>query len=269
MTTQVELTQRAARRSADGVPVTDLSRVWVLIPAHNEERALPLVLSDLPIVGRVIVVDNASTDATAVVASDFGADVVREARRGYGSACLAGIVKVRELVTAGDAAPEVIVFLDGDYSDYSEELPRLVRPILEGTADFVLGSRLAGEREPGAMPPQSVYGNRLACRLMRVLWGAQYTDLGPFRAISWKALHRLGMQDTNFGWTVEMQIKAHLAGLPTEEIPVRYRRRIGVSKISGTVTGTIKAGAKILYTIGKYAWTTRSVRRPRRREVQS
>ncbi|MGD9855032.1 MAG: glycosyltransferase family 2 protein [Planctomycetaceae bacterium] len=266
MPSQVKLTHVSERRLLSELRFADQSEVWVIIPAHNEARSLPLVLGDLPNVGRVIVVDNASTDATAVVASQSGADVVQEERRGYGSACLAGIARIRALVDSGHDAPEVIVFLDGDYSDYPEELPRLVRPILQGTADFVLGSRLQGCREPGAMPPQSIHGNRLACWLMRVFWGARYTDLGPFRAISWKALDRLGMQDTNFGWTVEMQIKATLAGLRTQEFPVRYRRRVGVSKISGTFTGTIKAGAKILYTIGKYGWQTRCVRPPNHRE---
>jgi hypothetical protein len=152
----------------------------------------------------------------------------------------------------GEAPPEVVAFLDADYSDHPDLLPQLVTPIQNGEADFVLGSRLLGEREPGAMPPQSVYGNKFACALMRLFFGADYTDLGPFRAIRYDALRMLGMADRNFGWTVEMQIKATRANLRTLEIPVPYRRRIGVSKISGTVTGTIKAGWKILYTIAKY-----------------
>jgi hypothetical protein len=146
----------------------------------------------------------------------------------------------------------VVVFLDGDYSDHPERLPELVAPIFCGEADFVLGSRLLGEREPGAMPFQSLFGNRLACFLMRHLFGGRYTDLGPFRAIDYQALKGLGMADRNFGWTVEMQIKATRAGLRTLEIPVPYRRRIGQSKISGTLAGTVKAGWKILYVIAKY-----------------
>ena len=230
----------------------DLSSVTVIIPALNEEESLPLVLGDLPAVGRVIVVDNGSDDATAAVAMLAGASVVSERQRGYGAACLAGLNDVRQSVAAGDPPPEVIVFLDADYSDHPDLLPDLVAPIFAGEADFVLGSRLLGKREPGAMPPQSLYGNRLACFLMRVLFGGQYTDLGPFRAIRYQQLRALDMSDQDFGWTVEMQIKAIRAGLRTTEIPVPYRRRIGASKISGTVTGTIKAGVKILFLIAKY-----------------
>ncbi len=229
-----------------------LSRVTVIIPAYNEVQALPQVLGDLPRVGRVIVVDNASTDPTPDVARLCGAEVVTEPRRGYGSACLAGIARIQNSVDAGQEPPEIVVFIDGDYSDHPEELSLLVQPILAGEADFVLGSRLLGEREAGAMPPQSVYGNKLACSLMRLFWGARYTDLGPFRAISWKALQRLGMQDRDFGWTIEMQIKACLSQLRTREVPVRYRRRVGISKISGTLIGTIRAGYKILYTVARY-----------------
>ncbi len=235
---------------------TNLERVVVIIPARNEEASLPLVLADLPHVGRVIVVDNASTDRTGSVAAQHGADVIHESRPGYGSACLAGLEHLEHIVAAGEINPDVVVFLDGDYSDHAELLPDLVRPIFRGEADFVLGSRLLGQREPGAMPPQSLFGNRLACALIRWNWGARFTDLGPFRAIDYAALHWLQMRDRNYGWTVEMQIKAAIAGLRIVEIPVPYRRRIGKSKISGTVTGTIKAGIKILYTIGRYAWMT-------------
>ncbi len=229
-----------------------LNEVTIVIPALNEERSLPLVLRDLPTVGRVIVVDNGSTDATAAIASAHGAMVVHEPQRGYGAACLHGLEAIRELTDAGDAPPRVVVFLDADYSDHPELLPRLVEPIFDGRADFVLGSRLAGSREPGAMPPQSVFGNYLACFLLRVFFGVRYSDLGPFRAIDYQTLCGLRMTDRNFGWTIEMQIKAARAGLRTIEIPVPYRRRVGQSKISGTIGGTLKAGVKILYTIAKY-----------------
>jgi glycosyltransferase involved in cell wall biosynthesis len=223
----------------------------VIIPALNEEESLPLVLRDLPQVRRTIVVDNGSTDRTAAVAREGGAHVVSEPRRGYGSACLRGLAEIESL-SPSDNLPRVIVFLDADYSDHPELLTELVRPILAGEADFVLGSRLLGVREPGAMPTQSLFGNRLACFLMRILFGARYTDLGPFRAIDYVALRALRMIDTNYGWTVEMQIKAARAGLRTAEIPVPYRCRIGQSKISGTIVGSIKAGWKILFLIAKY-----------------
>lgn len=229
-----------------------LAGVTVVIPALNEESSLPHVLADLPPVGRVIVVDNGSTDSTGRIATACGAQVVIEPLRGYGSACLRGLAEVRRLVVSGNSAPDILVFIDADYSDHPDLLPVLIAPILRDEADFVLGSRLLGEREPGAMPPQSVYGNRLACFLMRRLFGTIYTDLGPFRAIRYRSLLEIGMTDTNFGWTVEMQIKASRARLRIQEVPVPYRRRIGISKISGTLGGTLRAGAKILYLIGKY-----------------
>jgi len=200
----------------------------------------------------VIVVDNGSSDRTTDVATAAGATVVEEPQRGYGAACLKGLAAIDESSTDGSAPPRAVVFLDADYSDDPGLLPDLVQPILDGTADFVLGSRLMGRREPGAMPPQSVFGNRLACLLMRVLLGIRYTDLGPFRAIDYRRLCELGMTDRNFGWTVEMQIKAAWRNLRICEIPVPYRRRIGESKISGTVWGSVRAGWKILYLIGKY-----------------
>lgn len=232
-----------------------LDQVWVIIPVRNEQESLPLVLRDLPEVGQVIVVDNGSTDHSADVARDNGATVIRESRRGYGSACLAGLAAIRANALASEP-PQVVVFLDGDYSDHPEQLTELVEPVFSGAADFVIGSRMIGEREPGAMLPQALFGNRLACFLMWLFWGTRYTDLGPFRAISWTSLEQLQMQDRNFGWTVEMQIKAAIAGLRTVELPVRYRRRVGVSKISGTISGTIRAGYKILYTIARYRWLT-------------
>lgn len=226
----------------------------MIIPARNEEHALGRVLDDLPSVGAVIVVDNGSTDRTADVARSRGCVVVHESKAGYGTACLAGLAAIERRTHVGESnCPEVIVFLDGDYSDHPEYLPSLAAPVLAGRSDFVLGSRLLGNRERGAMPVQSLLGNRLACYLIRLLWGVTYTDLGPFRAIRFDALQALQMQDRNFGWTIEMQIKAAVAGLRMEEVATPYRRRIGKSKISGTVSGTIRASAKILYTIAKYA----------------
>ena len=241
----------------------NLDLVTVIIPAYNEQEALPRVLHDLPPVGRVIVANNASSDRTAEVAKVGGAIVVDQPRRGYGSACLAGMGELQRLIDNGEQAPEIVVFLDADYSDHPDQLTELVAPIFEGRADFVLGSRTLGHREPGAMPLQSRYGNVLACGLMRLLFGARHTDLGPFRAIRYPHLLALEMEDANFGWTVEMQIKAAKAKLRTLELPVRYRRRIGTSKISGTLRGTLSAGSKILYTIAKYGfWQRRAVGSP-------
>lgn len=222
--------------------------VLVIIPAFNEARSIGHVIGDIPDhVEEVVVVNNASTDETERNAAAAGATVLREDRQGYGWACLRGIDYART------QRPDVVVFLDGDYSDHPEELDLLLDPIRRDEADFVIGSRMTGEREPGAMLPQALIGNRLACTLMRWFWGARFTDLGPFRAIRFPALLALGMQDTTYGWTVEMQIKAVRAGLRCAEVPVSYRRRIGVSKITGTLAGTVKASAKILWTIGRYA----------------
>ena len=220
----------------------DLSEVVLIIPALNEQESLPLVLGALPKVGRVVVVDNASDDETATIAATHGADVVYEQQRGYGAACLAGLAYIEEMIPAC----RIIAFLDADFSDDPGKLIDLVRPIQEDRADFVLGSRLAGELEPGAMPPQARFGNHLATFLIWLLLRRKYTDLGPFRAIRRDALQLLKMQDRNFGWTVEMQIKAIEYRLRILEIPVPYRVRIGTSKISGTVKGTILAGYKIL-----------------------
>ncbi|ARA93655.1 UDP-glucose--dolichyl-phosphate glucosyltransferase [Rhodothermaceae bacterium RA] len=229
-------------------------RILVIIPAFNEARAIGHVIGDIPagLVDEVVVVNNASTDETEANARAAGATVLAEPRRGYGWACLRGIAYART------RRPDLVVFLDGDYSDHPEEMPRLVEPILRGEADFVIGSRMRGRRERGAMLPQAILGNRLACTLMRWIWNADFTDLGPFRAIRFEDLLALDMQDTTFGWTIEMQIKATLAGLRCTEVPVSYRRRVGVSKVTGTVSGTVRAGAKILWTIAKYAWLTRS-----------
>jgi hypothetical protein len=193
----------------------------------------------------IIVVDNASTDRTADVATNAGARVVPESRRGYGQACLTGI--------AATDAPDIIVFLDGDYSDHPEELPEVIGPILDDDADLVIGARVPGKREPGAMLPQALFGNWLATTLIRLIWGFRYSDLGPFRAVTAEGLARIGMQDRNFGWTVEMQVKALREGLRVAEVPVSYRKRIGVSKITGTIRGTVAAGWKILWTIARYA----------------
>ncbi len=223
-------------------------KVLVIIPAFNEARSIARVVGDIPeAVDEVVVVNNASTDETARNAEAAGATVLREQRQGYGWACLRGIAY------AETRQPDVVVFLDGDYSDHPDEMDRLLDPIRRSEADFVVGSRMTGSREAGAMLPQALVGNRIACTLMRWLWGARFTDLGPFRAIRFADLLALGMQDTTYGWTVEMQIKAVRAGLRCAEVPVSYRRRIGVSKITGTLKGTAKASAKILWTIARYA----------------
>ena len=222
-------------------------RIAVIIPAHNEERSLPMVLDAIPagLVEEVVVVDNASTDRTADAARSRGATILFEPRRGYGAACLRGLEHLRT------RRPEVVVFLDADYSDHPEEMPGLLEAIARGGADLVIGSRVLGTRERGALLPQARAGNWLATRLIRMLYGGRFTDLGPFRAVRFEALLALGMADRDFGWTAEMQVKALRRGLRVLEVPVSYRRRIGASKITGTVSGTVKAGAKILWTIGR------------------
>jgi glycosyltransferase involved in cell wall biosynthesis len=220
----------------------------VVIPAFNEETSIASVIRQIPHeeVSEIIVVDNGSTDRTAGVARDAGATVLHEPRKGYGFACVAGIKH------AEDHGAIVIVFLDGDFSDYPEELTDICRPIRDEGYDLVIGSRMSGQREPGSMLPQAIFGNWLATRLIRLFWGYRFTDLGPFRAVRTDALHRMQMSDRTYGWTVEMQIKAAILGMRCTEIPVRYRRRIGTSKVTGTVSGTIKASFTILYTIAKY-----------------
>lgn len=225
--------------------------VDVIIPALNEQDALPLVLRDIPRppVRRVIVADNGSTDRTAEVARKNGAEVVHEPERGYGAACLKALAHL-----AADP-PDIVVFLDGDYSDHPDELLSLIDPIRAGDADMVIGSRTRGRQERGALSPQQRAGNAVACAALRLMYRVRCTDLGPFRAIRWGALQALGMQDRNYGWTVEMQIKAAQRGITYREVPVSYRQRIGVSKVSGTVRGSVSAGAKILWLLGRYAWS--------------
>ncbi len=231
-------------------PETPQPTIDVVIPAFNEEASLPLVLADIPRppVRRVVVADNASTDRTAEVAAAGGAVVVHEKRAGYGSACLAGLDHLR-----CNDPPEIVVFLDGDYSDHPEELPRVVAPLVAGESDLVIGSRALGVREPGALLPQARVGNVVACTLIRLLYGHRFTDLGPFRAARWEALESLKMSDPDFGWTAEMQVKAVRRGLRCTEVPVSYRKRVGVSKITGTVRGTVLAGYKILWTVARYS----------------
>ena len=222
-------------------------RIDVLIPAYNEEESLPLVLAGLPKewVRQVLVCDNGSTDRTAEVARAAGAKVVEAKQRGYGSACLAGMRYLQDLPASEQ--PEILVFLDGDYSDYPEELPKVVAPILNDDMELVIGSRLLGEMEPGAMSLPQRFGNWLAPLLIRWLYGYRFSDLGPFRAIRWEQLLALNMQDTNYGWTVEMQIKAAQHQLRCTEVALRYRKRAGgKSKVSGTVKGVVLAGWKII-----------------------
>jgi glycosyltransferase involved in cell wall biosynthesis len=234
-------------RYNSGPIVHEALRIDVVIPALDEEAALARVLAALPraMLRRVVVVDNGSTDRTAAVASGAGAEVVREPRRGYGSACLAGL----RALERGTPQPDVVVFLDGDYSDHPEELPRVVEPIANGTADLVVGSRVLGRREAGALLPQARVGNWIASRLLRLLYGVRVSDLGPFRAVRFTSLCELAPSDPDYGFTAEVQVKALRAGLRYAEVPVSYRRRIGRSKITGTLVGSVRAGYKILSTI--------------------
>ena len=235
-------------------------KISVIIPVLNEENAIAKVITDIPktvgtldekteaTVEEIIVVDNGCTDNTAAIAHRNGARVITEPRRGYGSACLAGIAALTT------TEPDIVVFLDGDYSDYPTDMPHLLHPILEGKTDFVIGARRADSARD-ALLPQARFGNWLACFLIKYFYGVRYTDLGPFRAIRYLQLLALNMQDKTFGWTVEMQLKAAKQGIPVCEVPVRYRKRIGVSKITGTFTGTLKAGYKILTTLIYHRFT--------------
>ena len=220
--------------------------IGVVIPALNEADAIGRVIADIPAwVDKIVIADNGSSDGTGDVARAAGATVVVETEKGYGAACLAGIAALGQV--------DVVVFLDGDYSDHPADMGDLVDPIVAGTADFALASRAIGEREAGSLTPQQMFGNWLATTLIAGIWRQRYTDLGPFRAIRKASLDALAMADRNFGWTVEMQIKAAEQKLRVLEVPARYRRRIGVSKVSGTIKGTIMAGTKILYIIGRHA----------------
>ena len=234
-------------------------RLDVVIPALDEERSLPLVIAALPRppAGRIVVADNGSRDGTAAAARAAGALVVAAPRRGYGSACLAALAWLR----AHDP-PELVAFVDADYSDHPDELPLLAAPLLDGSADLVIGSRVLGRRERGALLPQARAGNLVACLLIRLLYGRRFTDLGPFRAARWQALETLEMADPDFGWTAEMQVKALRRGLRVVEVPVSYRRRVGVSKITGTLSGTLRAGYKILWTVLRHSRPGRPRRQP-------
>ena len=223
--------------------------IKVIIPAYNEEESIGKVIREIPdIVDEIIVVNNNSTDHTDIIAKKAGATVLNEPRKGYGYACLKGM----DYLANQEIKPEIVVFLDGDFSDYPEELVNIVKPIIEEDIDFVIGARVKYLREDHSMTPQQIFGNWLATRLMLWFYGVKFTDLGPFRAIRFSPLLELDMQDKTFGWTVEMQLKAAKHKLRCVEVPVRYRKRIGFSKISGTVKGTVMAGYKILYTIFRY-----------------
>ena len=222
-------------------------KIAVIIPALNEQESIGQVLTDIPKwVDDIIVVDNGSRDGTPDIARTAGARVFREDQRGYGGSCLKGMANLKN--------PDIVVFLDGDYSDHPNEMDRLVDPLIEDNYDFVIGSRTLGQAEQGALAPQAKFGNWLACQLMYLFWKTRFTDLGPFRAIKYQKLLDLNMQDQNFGWTVEMQIKAVRQNLKTTERPVSYRRRIGKSKVTGTLRGVIGAGYKILATIFIYGF---------------
>lgn len=230
----------------------NLLTVSIVIPALNEERALPFVLNDLHMVTdvpikEILVIDNGSTDGTASVASSNGAIVLSEMERGYGAACLKGLQRI----FSSSDPPDLVAFLDADYSDVPGELSLLAKAFSNGSVDLVIGSRVLGNAEKGSLMPVQKFGNWLSTTLIRILYGVRFTDLGPFRVVRTEILKKMNLQDRNFGWTVEMQIKAAKMGLRCAEVPVSYKKRIGVSKISGTISGSVRAGWKILYTIAK------------------
>ena len=227
------------------------SIIKVIIPAYNEQDAIANVINDIPeIVDEIIVISNNSTDSTEENAKNAGATVLKEYRKGYGYACLKGM----DYIAKNAKQPDIIVFLDGDYSDYPEQLTALIHPILKDNLDFVVGARVKELREPGSMTPQQVFGNWLATFLMKLFFNAKFTDLGPFRAIKYDKLIGLKMEDKTYGWTVEMQLKVLKQKLSYREVPMKYRNRIGVSKVSGTIKGSILAGVKILGWIFKYSF---------------
>ncbi|UQD57350.1 glycosyltransferase family 2 protein [Flavobacterium sp. K5-23] len=228
-----------------------MSIIKVIIPAYNEEKAIANVIKEIPsIVDEIIVISNNSTDNTELEARNAGATVLSEKRKGYGYACLKGM----EYISKQEIKPDIVVFLDGDYSDYPEELTLLIEPILHQNVECVIGSRVVTLREKGSMTPQQIFGNGLATFLMKLFFNSKFTDLGPFRAIKYSTLLDLEMVDKTYGWTVELQLKILRKKIPYTEIPVRYKNRIGVSKVSGTVKGSVMAGIKIIGWIFKYAF---------------
>jgi glycosyltransferase involved in cell wall biosynthesis len=223
----------------------------VIIPAHNEEESIGKVIQDIPkdLVRNIIVACNCCTDNTFSEVENAGGIALTENRKGYGWACLAGIAY------SAQNPPDIVVFMDGDYSDYPAEIQDLIAPILHQQAQLVIGSRVLGKREKGSLTPQQVFGNWLATKLIHLFYGVKFTDLGPFRAIDFETLQALKMSDKTFGWTIEMQIKAVKLKKKCVEVPVNYKKRIGISKVSGTVKGTIMAGYKILFAVFKYKFT--------------
>ena len=224
-------------------------KISVVIPAFNEEKSIPYVLNDIPnFVNLIIVCDNSSTDKTSEIAKNMGAKVVFEEKKGYGNACLKAISYLRNLKDK----PEIVVFIDGDYSDDPQQMKKIIGPIINEGYDLVLGARTKSLRDKNSMTAHQIFGNWLACFLMRIFFNSRFKDLGPFRAITWDKLMQLDMRDKSFGWTIEMQIKALIKNYKYKEIGVKYKKRIGKSKISGTLVGSILAGKKILYLIFKY-----------------
>ncbi len=228
-----------------------MKKIRVIIPAYNEEKSVNEVINAIPsVVEEIIVANNGSTDSTAKVAKNAGATVVSEPRMGYGYACLKGI----DYISSIKERTDIVVFLDADFSDEPECLTEIVQPILNGEVPFVLGTRIKKLRDKGSMTPPQIFGNDLACFLMKLFYRSTFTDLGPFRAIEWEVLKELNMKDTTYGWTIEMQLKVIKQKIPYKEVPVPYKKRIGVSKVSGTIKGVIFAGFKILFWIFKFSF---------------